>query len=287
MECRGFYGGHKLLVANRGEIAVRIIRTAKQLGIHTVAVYSASDALALHVSLADEAAPLKHTSSPPNGQPESKLYLSLSTIIALCKERHATMVHPGYGFLSENADFAQAVVDAGMIWLGPQPDVIRAMGLKHEARTMAEKAGLPLVPGSQGLVSTQEDALEIARRIGFPVMLKATAGGGGMGLVICKDDAELLARFQSTAERAEVSCPMFLSYRYVAQSCKTLFRHRGVFVERYYPSARHIEIQVQHSTTFETKATPLMFCTRSLETELATWFTWASANAVFNADIKK
>ncbi|KAF8550790.1 AHS2-domain-containing protein [Imleria badia] len=226
MECRRFYGGHKLLVANRGEIAVRVIRAAKQLGIHTVAVYSGSDALSPHVSLADEAALLKHTSQPPDGQPESKVYLSISAIIAVCKDRHVTIVHPGYGFLSENADFAHTVVDAGMIWLGPQPDVIRAMGLKHEARTLTENAGLPLVPGSQGLVRTQEDALGIAREIGFPVMLKATAGGGGMGLDICKDDTELLA-FQSTTERAEA-----------------LFRHQGVFIERYYPSARHIEVQV-------------------------------------------
>ncbi|KAG6373685.1 allophanate hydrolase subunit 2-domain-containing protein [Boletus reticuloceps] len=227
MECRGFYGGHKLLVANRGEIAVRVLRTAKHLGISTIAVYSPSDALSPHVSLADEAALLKDTSQPSDGQPESKLYLSLSAIIAVCKDRHVTMVHPGYGFLSENPDFAQAVVDAGMIWLGPQPNVIRAMGLKHEARTLAAKAGLPLVPGSQGLVNTQADALRIASEIGFPVMLKATAGGGGMGLVICNDDTELSARYESTRERAE-----------------TLFRHEGVFIERYYPSARHIEVQV-------------------------------------------
>ncbi|KAG9312717.1 putative urea carboxylase [Chiua virens] len=227
MECRNFYGGHKLLVANRGEIAVRIIRTAKALGIATAAVYSTSDALSPHVSLADEAVLLKATSQPFVGEPESKLYLSSSAIIAVCKDRHATMVHPGYGFLSENADFAQAVVDAGIIWLGPRPDVIRAMGLKHEARDVATKAGLPLVPGSQGLVSTPEDALRIAREIGFPVMLKATAGGGGMGLVVCNDETELSARFTSTKERAE-----------------TLFRHEGVFIERYYPSARHIEVQV-------------------------------------------
>lgn len=208
MECRQYYGGHKLLVANRGEIAVRVIRTAKQLGISTVAVYSASDALSPHVSLADEAALLKDTSQLSDGLPESKLYLSLSAIAAVCKDRHVTMVHPGYGFLSENADFARAVVDAGMIWLGPQPDVIRTMGLKHEARDLAAKAGLPLVPGSQGLVSTPEDALRIARDIGFPVMLKATAGGGGMGLVICKDDTELSVQFKNTRERAEVSCPM-------------------------------------------------------------------------------
>ncbi|KAH0835743.1 allophanate hydrolase subunit 2-domain-containing protein [Lanmaoa asiatica] len=229
MECREFYGGHKLLVANRGEIAVRVIRTAKHLGIPTVAVYSPSDAMSPHVSLADEAALLKDTSQlrVSGGQPESKLYLSLSAIIAVCKDRHVTMVHPGYGFLSENADFARVVVGAGMIWLGPRPEVIRAMGLKHEARGLAAKAGLPLVPGSRGLVSTSEDALRTAKEIGFPVMLKATAGGGGMGLVICKDDTELSVRFENTRERAE-----------------TLFRHEGVFIEQYYLSARHVEVQV-------------------------------------------
>lgn len=210
MECRAFYGGHKLLVANRGEIAVRVIRTAKHLGVHTVAIYSTSDALSPHVSLADGAALLKDASQLSDGQPESKSYLSLSAIITVCRERHVTMVHPGYGFLSENVDFARAVVDAGMIWLGPQPDVIRAMGLKHEAKVLAAEAGLPLVPGSQGLVSTEVDARRIAGKIGFPVMLKATAGGGGMGLVICKDENELSARFESTRERAEVSRPKSL-----------------------------------------------------------------------------
>jgi len=269
MECRGFYGGHKLLVANRGEIAVRVIRTAKRLGIHTVAVYSPSDALSPHVSLANEAALLKDTSSLSDGQPESKLYLSLPAIITVCKDRHVTMVHPGYGFLSENADFARAVVDAGMIWVGPRPDVIRAMSLKHEAKTLAEKAGLPLVPGSQALVSTQGDALEKAREIGFPVMLKATAGGGGMGLVICRDNTELSGLFESTRERAKVSFPKLLVYLCVFKLCKTLFRHEGVFIERYYPSARHIEVQV-HPTSFENRATLLMLLARSLAMELAT-----------------
>ncbi|KAF8837172.1 hypothetical protein BDN67DRAFT_973345 [Paxillus ammoniavirescens] len=227
MQYSNLYGGHKLLVANRGEIAVRIIRTAKRLGIPTVAIYTSSDALSPHVSLAEEAALLKDASLETPGQSESKSYLSPGAVISLCKDRAVTMVHPGYGFLSENADFAQAVIDAGILWLGPQPDVIRSMGLKHEARALAAKAGLPLVPGSQGLVGTFEDALTVSSDIGFPVMLKATAGGGGMGLVICKDEEELSIRFKNTKERAE-----------------TLFRHEGVFLERYYPSARHIEVQV-------------------------------------------
>lgn len=118
------------------------------------------------------------------------------------------MVHPGYGFLSENADFSQAVVGAGMIWLGPKPDVIRAMGLKHEARALAAKAGLPLVPGSQELVGNKEEGLRVSREIGFPVMLKATAGGGGMGLMICRDETELSTRLESTRERAEIGAPL-------------------------------------------------------------------------------
>lgn len=255
MECRVLYGGHKLLVANRGEIAVRVIRTAKRLGISTVAVYSASDALSPHVSLADEAMPLnldpsQHPTTPSDdGQPESTLYLSPSVILTVCKDRQVTMVHPGYGFLSENADFAQAVIGAGIIWLGPRPDTIRAMGLKHEARELAAKAGLPLVPGSQGLVNTAEDALRIASEIGYPVMLKATAGGGGMGLVACKDDTELSVQFESTKERVKVGCLKLLAFETVyVSSNKTLFGHEGVFIERYYPSARHIEVQVPLAT---------------------------------------
>ncbi|KIJ67378.1 hypothetical protein HYDPIDRAFT_84744 [Hydnomerulius pinastri MD-312] len=226
MDYSDLYGGHKLLVANRGEIAVRIIRTAKRLGIPTVAIYTSSDALSPHVSLADEAA-LLTGSSNATGQSESVAFLSPSAIIAVCKDRTVTMVHPGYGFLSENSDFAQSIVDAGILWLGPQPAVIRTMGLKHEARVLAANAGLPLVPGSQGLVGTFEDALTVSRNTGFPVMLKATAGGGGMGLVICKDEEDLSVRFNNAKERAE-----------------SLFRHGGVFIERYYPSARHIEVQV-------------------------------------------
>ncbi|KIJ19332.1 hypothetical protein PAXINDRAFT_174880 [Paxillus involutus ATCC 200175] len=225
MQYSNLCSGHKLLIANRGEIAVRIIRTAKRLGIPTVAIYTSSDALSPHVSLADEAALLKDASLETPAQSESKSYLSPGAVISLCKDRAVTMVHPGYGFLSENADFAQAAIDAGILWLGPQPDVIRSMGLKHEARALAARAGLPLVPGSQGFVGTFEEALIVSNDIGFPVVLKATAGGGGMGLVICKDEEELSIRFKNTKERAE-----------------TLFRHEGVFLERYYPSARHIEV---------------------------------------------
>jgi urea carboxylase len=200
------YAGHKLLVANRGEIAVRIIRTAQRLGIETLAIYTSSDALSPHVTIADEAAHLQsRTSDQEQLGSESKLYLSSASIISICKHHRVTMVHPGYGFLSENEDFALAVEAAGMIWLGPQPDIIRTMGLKHEARVLAANAGLQLVPGSQGLVSTLDEALSIANAVGFPVILKATAGGGGMGLLVCRNDNDLSNHFMSAQERATVS----------------------------------------------------------------------------------
>ncbi|KAG2148952.1 allophanate hydrolase subunit 2-domain-containing protein [Suillus clintonianus] len=222
------YASHKLLVANRGEIAVRIIRTAQRLGIATLAIYTSSDALSPHVAIADESAYLQNSPSDQE-QPgsESKLYLSSATIISICRQHQVTMVHPGYGFLSENEEFAFSVEAAGMIWLGPQPDVIRIMGLKHEARYLAAKAGLQLVPGSQGLVNTLDEALSIANTIGFPVILKATAGGGGMGLLVCRNGSDLSNSFISAQERAT-----------------SLFQNGGVFIERYYPAARHIEIQV-------------------------------------------
>ncbi|KAJ7706503.1 allophanate hydrolase subunit 2-domain-containing protein [Mycena metata] len=215
---------HKLLVANRGEIALRIIRTAKAQNIATVAIYTSSDAISPHVTLADEAVFLAPQSPT---EPESQAYLSASRIISVCLERGVTMVHPGYGFLSENAEFAQSVRDAGIIFLGPTPDVIRTMGLKHLAREVAIKAGVACVPGSTGLVETESVALETAARVGFPVMIKASAGGGGMGMVICEDEHALAEAFGRVQKRAEA-----------------LFNHGGVFLERYFPSARHIEIQI-------------------------------------------
>ncbi|KIK67913.1 hypothetical protein GYMLUDRAFT_54638 [Collybiopsis luxurians FD-317 M1] len=186
------YEREKLLIANRGEIAVRIIRTAREIGLATIAIYTPSDALAPHVSLADEAVSL----SIQTGQSEFDAYCSGQVILSIC-----------YGFLSENAEFAKMVIDNGIIWLGPRPDIIRNMGIKHEARRMASLAGVAVVPGSQGLVQNVNEALDVARRVGFPVMLKATAGGGGMGLV-------------------------------------ALFQNSGLFIERYIPAAHHIEIQV-------------------------------------------
>ncbi|EGN97307.1 hypothetical protein SERLA73DRAFT_169686 [Serpula lacrymans var. lacrymans S7.3] len=223
------YSNHKLLIANRGEIGVRIIHTARQLGIVTLAIYTSSDALSPHVSLADESVMLQSSPEGDSGvaPSESKAYLSVTHILSICKQYNVTLVHPGYGFLSENAEFSRLVIEAGITWLGPQPHIIEMMGLKHEARAIAAQAGLQLVPGSQGLLSLSNDALVMAKEVRFPVMLKATAGGGGMGLVICYNEEELVERFTATKERAQ-----------------TLFHHNGVFIERYFPAARHIEVQI-------------------------------------------
>lgn len=196
------YDGHKLLVANRGEIAVRIIRTSKRLGIPTVAVYTQTDAIAPHVLLADTAVALRPNDFDPASN--AKGYLDAAAILAVCQAEGVTLVHPGYGFLSENADFATMLAGAGVTLLGPSVQVIREMGLKHEARKLAAAAEVPVVPGSDGLLHDVGEAADMAERIGFPVMLKSTAGGGGMGLVICNDMKELQAKFPSTQQRAKV-----------------------------------------------------------------------------------
>ncbi|KAI8976308.1 urea carboxylase [Trametes punicea] len=216
---------HKLLVANRGEIAVRILRTARRLRIPTVAIYTRSDATAPHVVLADEAVALRADDEDPVSN--ARGYLDADAIVAVCRERGVTLVHPGYGFLSENERFARMVVSAGVTWLGPRPETIEAMGLKHRARELAVEVDVPLVPGSKSLLRDVEEAVELANAIGYPVMLKSTAGGGGMGLVVCSSAEELRVRFASTQARAQ-----------------TLFHNDGVFIERYYPAARHVEVQV-------------------------------------------
>ena len=195
------YPHHKLLIANRGEIAVRILRTAKRLGIRTIAVYTRLDATAPHVVLADESVALR----PDDADPVSNArgYLDGDAIVAICKERGATLLHPGYGFLSEDARFAQKVQDAGVTWLGPRPETIEAMGLKHRARELAREVDVPLVPGSQGLLQDVDGAVAFSEEIGFPVMLKSTAGGGGMGLVVCGTADEVRAKFPSIQGRAQ------------------------------------------------------------------------------------
>ena len=189
---------HKLLVANRGEIAVRIIRTAQRLGLATIAIYTPSDALAPHVSLATEAVEL----APRPGETEAGPYLDVDRVVNVARTRGATLVHPGYGFLSENATFAHAVRDAGIGFLGPRTEVITAMGLKHEARDIAVKANVPVIPGE--LADDVEQAVSVSERLEYPVLIKASAGGGGMGMVACTTRNELAASFDSARARAKV-----------------------------------------------------------------------------------
>ncbi|GFF86643.1 putative urea carboxylase [Aspergillus udagawae] len=208
-----------LLVANRGEIAVRIIKTAKKLNIRTIAIYTEPDAASIHVHLADVAVLLSGSAS--------KSYIDGDQIIRIAKQNNADAIIPGYGFLSENADFARAVAAAGLVFVGPSPESIEAFGLKHTARELATKAGVPIVPGSPGLIENEDDAVEVAQKLGCPVMLKATAGGGGMGLLTCNSEAEVRKSFATVKSRGEA-----------------LFKNAGVFIERYYPSSHHIEVQV-------------------------------------------
>ncbi|KAH8104150.1 allophanate hydrolase subunit 2-domain-containing protein [Phellopilus nigrolimitatus] len=219
---------HKLLVANRGEIAVRILRTAKRLGVRTVSVYTEADATAPHVLLADEAVPLNTPASDEErtANENAKAYLNASAIVRICIERSVTIVHPGYGFLSENAQFAMLLAESGITLLGPSVSVIEEMGLKHRARALAIKVEVPVVPGSDGLIANLEEAEHVAEEIGYPVMLKATAGGGGMGMVVCRDVGQLRTNVLSTQQRA-----------------KTLFHNDGIFLEKFFDSSRHIEVQ--------------------------------------------
>ena len=164
-----------VLIANRGEIACRIARTAKRLGLRTIAVYSDADADALHVRLCDEA----HRIGPP---PAAQSYLVIDKLIAAARAAKADCMHPGYGFLSENADFAQACIDAGIVFVGPKPSAMRAMGLKSSAKALMEKAGVPVVPGYHGDMQEPKFLKQKAYEIGYPVLIKAVAGGGGKGM---------------------------------------------------------------------------------------------------------
>jgi len=210
----------KLLIANRGEIACRIIRTAREMGIATVAVYSDADAKALHVRSADEAVHI-------GPSPAAESYLVGEKIIAAAKQTGAQAIHPGYGFLSENADFAQAVKDAGLIWVGAPPSSIRAMGLKDAAKKLMREAGVPVTPGYDGDDQSPERLKQEADAIGYPVLIKAVAGGGGKGMR--KVDAE--SDFRSSLE----SC---------RREAKASFGNDDVILEKWITSPRHIEVQV-------------------------------------------
>src|SRR5258707_4877055 len=210
----------KILIANRGEIALRILRACKELGIATVAVHSTGDADAMHVRLADESVCI----GPP---PASESYLNMPRLLAACEITGADAVHPGYGFLSENARFAEILEEHSIHFIGPRPAHIRLMGDKIEAKRTAKRLGIPVVPGSEGGVGSDQEALSIAREIGFPVLVKASAGGGGRGMKVAYAPDELSMAL-STA-RAEA---------------KAAFGDDAVYLERYLARPRHIEIQV-------------------------------------------
>ena len=210
----------KLLVANRGEIAVRIIRAAKELGVRTVAVFSEADKDSLAVRFADEAVCI----GPP---PAAKSYLNIEAIIAAARQTGAGAIHPGYGFLSENARFAEAVDAAGLAFVGPTAETIRTMGDKAAARVAAQAAGVPIVPGSDGEVDDLDHAVAAARHIGFPVMLKASAGGGGRGIRVAVDEAAFEHQFHTAQAEA-----------------KAAFGSGALYLERFLNRARHLEVQV-------------------------------------------
>ncbi|BCJ71724.1 biotin carboxylase [Catellatospora sp. IY07-71] len=209
-----------LLVANRGEIARRIIRTARDLGIRTIAVYSEADAELPFVREADEAVCVG-PASPAHS------YRNTEAILDAAKQTGAQAIHPGYGFLSENADFARTVVEHGLIWVGPGPDAINAMGDKINARNLMAAAGVPVAPGTADPAATVEDALAAAQEIGFPVMVKAAAGGGGMGMAVAEDAAQLNEQYEKVRGFAE-----------------RMFGDGSVLIERYYPRVRHVEVQI-------------------------------------------
>ncbi|GIH13245.1 acetyl-CoA carboxylase biotin carboxylase subunit [Rugosimonospora africana] len=209
-----------LLVANRGEIARRVIRTARRLGIRTIAVYSDADASLPFVQEADESVLI----GPAN---PAQSYRNAEAILSAAKATGAQAIHPGYGFLSENADFARAVADHGLIWVGPGPDAIDAMGDKINARNLMAAAGVPVAPGTTDPAATVEAAVAEAERIGYPVMVKAAAGGGGMGMAAAADEAALRIEYEKVRAFAE-----------------RMFGDASVLIERYFPRVRHIEVQI-------------------------------------------
>ena len=210
----------KVLIANRGEIALRIIRVCKQFGIKTVAVYSQADRDSLHVRFADEAVCI----GPPPGK---ESYLKIPRIIAAAEITNVDAIHPGYGFLAENASFAEICTTSGIKFIGPSPEMISAMGDKALAKETMKKAGVPVVPGSDGVINSPGEALEIAKGIGFPVIIKAVAGGGGRGMRIVREEAEMETAFKTAQHEAEQG-----------------FSNPAVYMEKYIERPRHIEIQV-------------------------------------------
>jgi acetyl-CoA carboxylase biotin carboxylase subunit len=210
----------KILIANRGEIALRIIRTAKEMGIKTVAVYSTADKDSLHVRFADEAVCIGPAPSPQS-------YLNMASIIAAAEITNADAIHPGYGFLSENAKFSGICRDHGIKFIGASPEMINQMGDKANAKDTMKKAGVPVIPGSNGLLSSFEEGISLAKEIGYPVIIKATAGGGGRGMRIIWADDEFEKHWDSARQESLAA-----------------FGNDGMYMEKYIEEPRHIEIQL-------------------------------------------
>ncbi|KMY54084.1 acetyl-CoA carboxylase [Bacillus sp. FJAT-27231] len=214
----------KILIANRGEIAVRIIRACKEMEIQTVAVYSEADREALHVKLADEAYCIGKA-------PSKESYLNIVNIISVATITGVDGIHPGYGFLAENAGFAELCRDCHITFIGPSPESIQKMGIKDVARETMKEAGVPIVPGSDGIIHDYEEGLQVAEQIGFPVIIKATAGGGGKGIRVAHDQEELKKGIEVTQQEAE-----------------TAFGNPGVYLEKFIQDFRHVEVQIMADT---------------------------------------
>ncbi|MFA1711449.1 acetyl-CoA carboxylase biotin carboxylase subunit [Peribacillus frigoritolerans] len=210
----------KVLIANRGEIAVRIIRACKELGIETVAVYSEADKEALHVQIADEAYCIGPKLSKDS-------YLNKTNIISTAKKTGSDAIHPGYGFLAENADFAELCRECNIIFIGPSPEAINKMGTKDVARETMRKAGVPIVPGSKGIIKDADEGVALANEMGYPVIIKATAGGGGKGIRVARTEDDLIKGINITQQEAA-----------------TAFGNPGVYIEKFIEDFRHVEIQV-------------------------------------------
>jgi acetyl-CoA carboxylase, biotin carboxylase subunit len=210
----------KVLIANRGEIALRIIRACKELGIKTVAIYSEADRNSMHLELADEAICV-------GKGPSAESYLNLSSIISAAEITDSDAIHPGYGFLAENAHFAEICESCGIKFIGPTPENIRLMGDKIKAKETMQKAGLPLIPGSKGSLKTKEEALSFAKKIGYPVILKAKAGGGGKGMRVCHSDVRLVSAMLTAQAEAEKA-----------------FGDSEIYMEKFLVNPRHVEVQI-------------------------------------------
>ncbi|HEY1928218.1 MAG TPA: acetyl-CoA carboxylase biotin carboxylase subunit [Caulobacteraceae bacterium] len=210
----------KILIANRGEIALRVHRACQEMGIHTVAVHSEADRSAMHVRLADESVCI-------GPAPVAKSYLNIPSIVAACEITGAQAVHPGYGFLSENARFAEILDAHGYVFIGPRPEHIRVMGDKIAAKRTVKAAGIPVVPGSDGAVTSEAEAIATAREIGFPVLIKASAGGGGRGMKVARTPEDVVEAYATARGEA-----------------KAAFGDDAVYMERYLAAPRHIELQV-------------------------------------------